>query len=216
MSVSSVAAKHDVMADNTVLALPARGDVWRGRRDNAPIPALPTGHAGLDALLPARGWPVGMLCEILHEGDGVGELRVVMPALAQLARPERPVIWIAPPYLPYAPALDAQGLAPSAQRVVQADSDRHALWAAEQCLRAGCCSAVLLWPSSLSTTASRRLQLAAESGRGHGFVFRHRRHLIEASPAPIRLSVRRHRDALHIHLDKCRGLLAPPAGEIAL
>ncbi|TCS97363.1 cell division inhibitor SulA [Pseudofulvimonas gallinarii] len=216
MSASSVAAEHAAMADSSVLALPVRGDVWRGRRRTAPVPALPTGHAGLDALLPARGWPVGMLCEILHEGDGVGELRVVMPALAQLARQARPVIWIAPPYQPYAPALDAQGLPPAGQRVIQPDSDRQALWAAEQCLRAGSCAAVLLWPANLSITASRRLQLAAETGRGHGFVFRHRRHLVDASPAPIRLSVRRDHDSIRIHLDKCRGLLAPPAEEIAL
>lgn len=216
MSASSAAAEHAAMANSNVLALPIRGDVWRGRRRSAPVPALPTGHAGLDALLPARGWPVGMLCEILHEGDGVGELRVVMPALAQLARQARPVIWIAPPYQPYAPALDAHGLPLSAQRIVQADNDRQALWAAEQCLRAGCCAAVLLWPSTLSTTAARRLQLAAETGRGHGFVFRHRRHLADASPAPIRLSVRRQDDSIWLHVDKCRGLLAPPAGEIAL
>src|SRR5690606_11891045 len=130
MSASSAAAEHAAMANSNVLALPIRGDVWRGRRRSAPVPALPTGHAGLDALLPARGWPVGMLCEILHEGDGVGELRVVMPALAQLARQARPVIWIAPPYQPYAPALDAHGLPLSAQRIVQADNDRQALWAA--------------------------------------------------------------------------------------
>lgn len=204
------------MRDSTVLALPARGDLWRGRRRSAPIPAQPTGHAALDALLPANGWPVGMLCEILHEGDGVGELRVVMPALAQLASEARPVIWIAPPYQPYAPALRDGGLPPAAQRVVDADDGKQALWAAEQCLRAGCCAAVLLWPSALNPTALRRLQLAAETGRGHGFVFRHRRHLAEASPAPIRLSVRRQGDAIWLHLDKCRGLLTPPAGEIPL
>ncbi len=202
------------MAESNALVLPVRPDVWRGRR-GAPVPALPTGHARLDALLPAHGWPVGTLCEILHEGDGVGELQVVLPALARLGQPARPVVWIAPPYQPYAPALATHGLQLAAQRVVRANDDRQALWAAEQCLRGGC-AAVLLWPATLPATALRRLQLAAENGRGHGFVFRHRRHLADASPAPIRLSVRRERDSIRIHLDKCRGLLVPPAGEIAL
>lgn len=198
-----------------IVALPLRPDLWRGRRSIAPVPATPTGHAALDALLPGRGWPVGVLCEILHAAVGVGELALLLPALARLGEDNRPVIWVAPPYRPYAPGLHRQNVAPDSVRVIEAE-ERQTLWAAEQCLRAGSCAAVLLWPRRIDGTGLRRLQLAAEAGRCHGFLFRDLRHADEASPAPLRLAVRRERGELRIRVHKCRGLLNPPAGEVRL
>lgn len=202
----------------TLHALPERPDVWRGRRSQAPVPSTPTGHAPLDEALPSNGWPMGLLCEILHEADGVGELALLLPALARLGSDSQPVVWVAPPYRLNAVALRQSGVALRSMRVIETD-DSQALWAAEQCLRAGCCAAVLVWTRSASGTALRRLQLAAETGRGHGFVFRDMRHLAEASPAPIRLSVRREQGRPALQLHKCRGLLSVPAqalGEIRL
>lgn len=201
----------------TLHALPARPDIWRGRRSQAPVPSTPTGHAPLDAALPSQGWPVGLLCEVLHEADGVGELALLLPALARLGSGDQPVVWVAPPYRLNAIALRQAGVPASSMRVIEAD-DNQALWAAEQCLRAGCCAAVLVWARTATATALRRLQLAAETGRGHGFVFRDLRHLADASPAPIRLSVRRQHGRPSVQLHKCRGLLAPVAtlGGIAL
>jgi cell division inhibitor SulA len=159
---------------------------------------------------------VGGLCEVLHPLDGVGELALVLPALARLARdPLRPVVWVAPPYWPFAPALRAHGIDLAHVRVIQA-APQQALWAAEQCLRAGCCAAVLVWPQRIDGTALRRLQLAAETGRCHAFVFRDARHAGDASPAPLRLAVRREQGQPVIRVIKCRGLLAPPAHELKM
>ena len=196
--------------------LAPRNDVWRGRRSVAPVPATATGFPVLDALLPGQGWPVGGLCEVLHPLDGVGELALVLPALARLACDAlRPVVWVAPPYWPFAPALRAHGLDLAHVRVIQA-APQQALWAAEQCLRAGCCAAVLVWPQRIDGTALRRLQLAAETGRCHAFVFRDARHAGDASPAPLRLAVRREHGEPVLRVIKCRGLLAPPAHDLKM
>lgn len=198
-----------------IAGLPVRDDLWRGRRGTSPRPALASGHRVLDAVLPAGGWPAGHVCEVLHGHDGVGELQLLLPALARLGSSERPLVWVAPPYRPHAPALIAHGLAMAHLRVIEA-SPQQALWAAEQCLRAGCCAAVLLWPARIDATALRRLQLAAETGASRGFVFRDAAQAARHSPLPIRLVVRRQDQALRVHVLKCRGLLAPPAAELVL
>ncbi|MBX3726720.1 MAG: translesion DNA synthesis-associated protein ImuA [Xanthomonadales bacterium] len=196
-------------------ALPVRPDLWRGRRNRSGTPASATGWPALDALLPGGGWPAGAVCEVLHGHDGCGELAVLLPVLARLASPARPLVWVAPPYRPFAPALRAHGLDLAALHLVEA-APQQALWAAEQCLRAGCCGAVLLWSASADGTALRRLQLAAETGRGHAFLLRDARHAGNPSPAPLRIVVRRERGEPVLRVLKCRGLLAPPAGELAL
>jgi hypothetical protein len=61
---------------------------------------------------------------------------------------------------------------------------RDALWASEQCLRAGCLSAVLSWPMQADDRALRRLQVAADTGGTMGFVFREAR--AERNPSPRR------------------------------
>ena len=82
--------------------------VWRGGA-LAPGPGrtVPTGFAALDRELPGAGWPRGALTEILGQREGVGELQLVLPALAALSASGRRVVWLAPPHLPSAPALAA-------------------------------------------------------------------------------------------------------------
>lgn len=189
----------------------ARSDVWRGRRSDADLPAVSTGYPALDRWLPTHGWPLGSVCEILHEADGDGELSLLLPALTRMASAQRPIVWIVPPYQPHSPALRQQRMTLDGLRMVRSDPGQ-ALWAAEQCLRAGCCAAVLVWPEQATASVLRRLQLAAETGRCHGFVFRSIRHLAQPSPVPLRLSVRRRQDQLQVRFDKCRGLLTPPSG----
>ena len=84
--------------------------VWRGN-DFAQVatPSVPTGYSELDILMPGSGWPTGVLTEILVERSGIGELQLVMPAAASITQSDRWLTMIAPPYLPYAPALAAQG-----------------------------------------------------------------------------------------------------------
>src|SRR2546422_6639099 len=91
-------------------ALLDRPDIWRGQAlSRAGAPTLPCGFPELEAELPGRGWPAGALTEILPAHEGIGELRLLGPALAGLSKRGLRLVWIAPPHLPYAPALAAAG-----------------------------------------------------------------------------------------------------------
>jgi hypothetical protein len=153
------------------------------------VRALATGLPELDALLPGGGWPCGALSEILFEYDGLGELTLLMPALAELTRRQQRVVFVAPPYVPYAPALAGHGL--DLRYVVQIESNANeGAWSAEQCLRSGSCGAVLGWLQQADYTQLRRLQLAAESGDALAFLFRPAHAAAKASPAALRLRLR--------------------------
>src|SRR5258708_30662956 len=92
-------------------ALLDRPDIWRGDSlSQAGAPTLPCGFPGLDAELPGGGWPVGALTEILPAHEGIGELRLLGPALAGLSKRGLRLGLIAPPHPPYAPALAAAGI----------------------------------------------------------------------------------------------------------
>lgn len=183
--------------------------VWRGQRtDRTAADAQPTGFAPLDAVLPAGGWPTGALSEVLLPADGVGELRLVWPALAALGQGNRAIVLVAPPYLPYAPAWQAAGVRLASLQVVTA-TPREALWATEQCLRSGACAAVLCWPGNVDDRALRRLQVAAETGRALGFAFRPLRAAANPSPAALRIAIEP--SSRQLRVLKCRGASVPPA-----
>lgn len=192
--------------------------IWRrsAAAATATIDAQPTGIAGLDARLPGGGWPRGALSEILIEQDGLGECSLVLPALAALTRARRRVALVAPPYIPYAPALAGAGI--DLAQVVHIDADAgDTHWTAEQCLRAGCCGAVLNWLPRADYRQLRRLQLAAETGGAIGFVFRPLAAASEASPAALRLRITMAADgAPRIDILKCRGRLGDHAQAMRL
>ncbi len=167
--------------------------------------AVPTGFAKLDAALPDGGWPVGAITELMPEAQGIGELSLLMPALAQLSRAGRYLAWIAPPCLPYPPALVQHGLALDRLLLVQAHDARSVLWAAEQVLRCPAIGAVLAWPAALDDRRVRRLQLAAEAGGSCGLLYRPPAAAQQPSPAALRLRLRALDGGLHIDIHKARG-----------
>src|SRR2546422_11607698 len=82
-----------------------RPDIWRGDSlSRAGTPIISCGFPGLDAELPGRGWPAGALTEILPAHEGIGELRLLGPALAGLSKRGLRLVWVGPPPLPHAPA----------------------------------------------------------------------------------------------------------------
>src|ERR1700694_5928053 len=87
--------------------------IWRGDDCARAADTVPSGYAPLDAVLPGGGWPRGALTEILLERPGIGELRFLLPALANLMAENRWLALIAPPYLPYAPMLSQYGIDPA-------------------------------------------------------------------------------------------------------
>jgi cell division inhibitor SulA/protein ImuA len=187
-------------------ALLARTDIRRGcSLARVANPSVPTGFPRLDAELPGGGWPAGSLTEFVPAHDGIGELRILGPALARLARAGERLAWIAPPYLPYAPALVAAGIPLGQVLIVRAHSARDALWAAEQALRSAACGAVLVWPGEAKYAALRRLQLAAESTRAVTLLFRAPRAAAEASPAALRLALDTAAGGIAVRILKRRG-----------
>jgi cell division inhibitor SulA/protein ImuA len=171
--------------------------VWKLKAASA-TPSRPvwsTGHHALDARLPGGGWPTASLVEVLLETTGLGEIQLFLPALVacqQGAAGEIPwMIWIAPPYEPYAPALVQQGIDLNRLLVVRPASATEALWAAEQALNSGVCAAVMLWLQGSDERWLRRLKLAAEAAGTLCVLFRPDRHRFESSPASVRLLLRR-------------------------
>ncbi len=178
-----------MLLSSSLAALP----VWHADRLASPAggsdaAARPTGFAALDAELPGGGWPAAGLTELLLSAPGCGELRLLAP---MLAAGREPLLWVAPPLQPYAPALRAFGLTP--ERLVIAEPERaaDAAWAAEQALRAGVLAAVLWWQGRepVAPATLRRLHLAALEGRTPLFALRQMSVRSQSSPALLRLAL---------------------------
>lgn len=180
--------------------------VWRGQAAPVPTGDQPTGWPELDAVLPSGGWPDASLSEVLSEVDGTGELRLVLPTVKRLTGGQRPVVLIAPPYAPCVAGWRQAGVHMGRVHITRA-AEKNSLWAAEQCLRSGSCAAVLIWPHQADDQALRRLQVAADTGRALGIVFRDRRHVGHASPAALRLEVEAQTGQVWVR--KCRGGAVP-------
>lgn len=183
--------------------------VWRGGECARVAPAIPSGYAELDAHLPGGGWPTGAITEIYCERPGVGEVKLTIPAVARLTQDGRWVTVIAPPHVPYAPALAAHGVRLERMLLIQALSPEDNLWASEQALRTSCCGAVLLWQEHVHERGLRRLQLAAESASTSLLLFRSAR-VAPASPAALRLHVSREHGRTLVRILKRRGGGLPP------
>jgi protein ImuA len=183
--------------------------LWRGRAGSTAQPAVSTGFEALDRVLPGGGWPWGAVIEVFAERYGVGELRLWMPALAASSRSGPQTDWIAfvaPPLIPYAPALTRYGIGLDRVLLVEtAEMRGETLWAAEQAVRSGACAAVLAWLRSSDETALRRLQLAAEARSCGLMLFRPMAALARRSPAALRLRVSGLGPRTRVEIIKCRG-----------
>lgn len=172
-----------------------------------------SGHAALDAELPEGGWPGGALVELLLPQAGVGELRLLAPALAPPARRDRPaaaagrIALLQAPHAANAPGWTRMGVAASRLLQLRAQSPADACWAAEQVLRADSCQALLMWQPRIRADSLRRLHMAAQGGGTLFFLFRPLSCAREASPAPLRLALRPARGGLEIDFLKRRGPL---------
>ncbi|MEY4750362.1 MAG: hypothetical protein RIQ60_2576 [Pseudomonadota bacterium] len=144
--------------------LPAHLDhaLWRADSlGHNRLPGCASGHALLDAELPDGGWPGGALVELLLPTraatiplGGQGELRLLGPALARLARAGGEIALVAPPLQLHAPALAAAGWPLERLLIVDPPTLADAAWATEQALRSRRCAAVVWWtPARAPATA---------------------------------------------------------------
>lgn len=186
--------------------------IWRaGSGHRSCRRALGTGFLALDRAL-AGGWPGASLNELLLEDWGIGEFRLLMPAISRLSRREttadgyRWLMLVNPPYLPYAPALAAAGIDLPRLLVTRCRRSLDVFWAMEQALHSGHCAAVVGWCDGADLNALRRLQLAAESGRSWAVLFRPARYRHQRSPAALRMHLcPATRHAISVDIFKHRG-----------
>lgn len=184
-----------------------RPDVWQASAPLRKLHGLATGHRELDEQLHQGGWPLGAITELLCDHAGIGELQVLMPALAALSRQARKLVFIAPPRLLYAPALHRQGVDLAQVVLIRARTPAEQFWAAGQVLRADIAGALLLWPAGGAVTQPqlRKLQLAAQDSRGIAVVFRPTQAAAEASPAALRITLYPTLGACQLGILKQRG-----------
>lgn len=186
-------------------------DLWRAEEIGSPagdVAATSSGFDALDAHLPGNGWPRAGLIELMLGTAGIGELKLLAPALRRLSRAARWIAWVNPPFIPYAPALTALDIDISRILLVHPRQHEEALWAMEQASKSGTCSAVLGWLDErrLTLTATRRLQLAAKQGGTLGCLFRPEAAAACASMAELRLKLEPGpRSALGVSIVKRRG-----------
>lgn len=179
--------------------------IWRGG-DCAPEPqAIATGHASLDAVLPGGGWPASALTEIVLAREGIGELTLTLPALARLQAQGRSIVWIAPPHVPYAPALARRSVHLARFMIVRCASAADQLWAFEQALRAPECGAAFAWLGTTDDRVLRRLQIAARDGNTWGVLWRRPGQHAVASAAPLRIALDADEGRLAVTVQKRRG-----------
>lgn len=206
--------------------------LWRGQDGgSAAQAAIATGFAALDRYLPGGGWPLTGITEIFIERYGLGELRLLMPALAALSRhaveARQWIVWIAPPFVPYAPALAQHGVDVSRILLVHPQKgiplpaeSKDALWAVEQAIRSESSVAVLAWVRQADVPSLRRLQLGAEACHCWTVLFRPEADIARSSPAALRLRLPvsgeaaaaendnrggDHESGIRVEIRKCRG-----------
>lgn len=165
-----------------------RADLWLGRRAAA-VDAEATGHPALDRLLPGGGWPRRALSGILAPAAGVGEFGLMLPLLVRLSRAGRRIAFVAPPHVPYAPALARAGVVLEQFWVVECSGTADSLWAIEQLLRCPAAGVVAGWLGQADERGLRRLQLAAEEGGAIGLLHRPAKARHQVNVAALRLAV---------------------------
>jgi protein ImuA len=143
---------------------------------------LPFGIKTIDQHLPGGGLALGALHEVAGGGHGaINGAAAALFAAGIAARTKGKVLWcLTRPDL-FAPALAQAGLMPDRVIYVEAGDEKSVLICFEEGLRHGGLGAVVAEVARLSLTASRRLQLAAESSGTIGLAIRRWRRPAEAA-----------------------------------
>ena len=135
--------------------------------------AWSTGIVGLDRLLPGGELRCGTLLEWLADGDGTGAATLALLSAAHLLRKTSGALVVVDPSGEFYPPAAAQlGVPLDRLVVVRPRGVRETLWTVEQALRSRGATVVFVGLGPLDGRVFRRLQLAAEVGRGVGYLMR--------------------------------------------
>ncbi len=172
-------------------------------------PAIRSGCAALDGLLPQQGFRPGTLVEWLALPGG-GATTMALLAAREACRQGGALVVVDRPGRFYPPAAAAWKL--DLRRVIlvrpQSETDEH--WACDQALRSPQVAALLCWPERLDSHTFRRWQLAAEASGTLGLLVRGLAARREPSWADVRCLVEPRAGKaeqgrrLQLHLLRCR------------
>jgi cell division inhibitor SulA len=189
---------------NIISLLQNKRLVWKAsHQPSCSFQYTQTGFGEVDEALDG-GWPqagVVSLKSIL----GVGELRLFLPALKQRCQQSnRLLVIISPPCSINAEMLCEHGFDLQNIILLQPESRDSQLWSAEQCLKSGCCEAVLIWQANLQVHQVKRLQLAAQQGDALNVVFSHKR-VYQSLPFSLSIEVFPTAQGIEVKVNKRRG-----------
>ena len=121
--------------------------IWLGSEAQGEgVTGIPTGYPSLDAIRPGRGWPKNALVEMITPQWGFGELQLLLPLMRTITQQKRWMLWISPPYIPYAPALASAGVDINYLVTVDAKTScKDAMWTIEKALQSESCGLVMAW-----------------------------------------------------------------------
>jgi protein ImuA len=143
---------------------------------------LPFGVKEIDKILPEGGLALSSLHEVAGGGNGaIDGAAAALFAAGIAARTKGQVLWCVTRQDLFAPALAQAGLPPGRVIYVEAGDEKTVLSCFEEGLRYAGLGAVVGEVARLSMTASRRLQLAAESSSAIGLAVRRWRRQTEAA-----------------------------------
>lgn len=164
-----------------------------------------TGWPDLNQQLPGQGWPCGALTELCLAQHGIGELRLLRPALAQCPSQQQ-IVLINCPFMPHAQCWANWSLAGNHPLLwVKTSTLQNTLWAAEQTLRHNACAALLCWLPACSPRHLHRLNVAAQGSEALCFFFSSLQSLRQPSPVPLRIALKPDPQGLGLHIAKRQG-----------
>ena len=166
--------------------------LWKASKiDNEYGQTVSSGFDILDKELPGLGWPQSGVTEILYDHVGIGELKLMMPAISRLSRSQnRWVALVDPPHIPYAPALEHEGVDLTRLLIITKKTLKDYLWALEKSISSKSCRAVIAWPNQIKDAQVRRLQVASREGNCWTILLRSEKLASRTSPAELRVRLR--------------------------
>ncbi|MER2492521.1 translesion DNA synthesis-associated protein ImuA [Catenovulum sediminis] len=177
--------------------------VWHGAYKKPQITTSSSGYHELDSQLEGGFAATGVI-EILSD-IAIGELRLLLPSLLKQNTQQKFWIFIAAPACVNAQMLVKQGFDLNKVLFIQPTTQQEILWAAELCLKSGCCCSVLMWPhKALDVHQIKRLQLACEKGNSRTFILRQQRTESISLPFDLSLSLKANESGLLAKVNKRR------------
>lgn len=150
---------------------------------------IPSGHVSFDQCL--EGWPSSGLVELQLPAWGIGELRLILPALSHLAgdaaTQNKLQVWLTENVCLMPQALDSAYASNTV--VLENLGTKQSLWALETLLTSGVCSVLICWLPQLTSAQAKRLQVAAKESGTLVFCLREISQLEHSLPISLRLQL---------------------------